>query len=651
MTNQNNSKGLLRILHLEDSPLDAELIREQLIDGGFCLEVDQAKTEEQFTAFLKSGHYDLILADYHLPAFEGEEALRLAKKHAPGVPFICVSGAIGEIKAVELLKNGATDYVSKGMLDKLPLAIVRALDEAWERKERRLATESLQFEQNRAQHYLDTVETIIIALDTEGIIEGINRKGCEILGYSEDDLIGKNWFSTCLPQPEGEDKIHPYFLKLISREGADQNYMENQVVTRSGELRNIAWHNSLSFDSSGEVIGMLCSGDDITDRKVLEEKLLQAKKVEAVGRLAGGVAHDFNNMLSVIIGHSEMALMRIEPAHPLYSSLTEIRKAAERSADLTKQLLAFARKQTVSPRLLDLNASISGMFNMLQRLIGENIHLIWKPGSRVWPVMMDNSQLDQIMANLCVNARDAIADVGEIIIESENCSVDKNYCKTHPYATPGDYVKIIISDDGKGMEKETLSHIFEPFFTTKEVGEGTGLGLATIYGIVRQNQGFINVYSESGNGTTFTIYLPRYAGSDKTAEEERNTAAAPRGSETILLVEDETAILTMTTLILSELGYTILKAGTPEEAIRRARESDHAIDLLVTDVIMPKMNGKDLANYLLPLHPQMRTLFMSGYTADIIAHHGVLDDGVHFIQKPFQINVLAAKLREVLGHG
>ena len=384
------------------------------------------------------------------------------------------------------------------------------------------------------------------------------------------------------------------------------------------------------------------------EKRNLLSQLHQAQKMESIGWLAGGVAHDFNNMLSVILGHAEMSLLRMDHNNPLFSSLTEIRTAAERSADLTRQLLAFARKQTINPKVINLNETVAGMLSMLQRLIGENVQLTWKPATNLWPVMMDCPQIDQIMANLCVNARDAITNVGRIIIETGNCSIDEHYCAVHSYASPGEYVKIFVSDDGKGMGPETLEHIFEPFFTTKEVGEGTGLGLATVYGIVKQNNGFINVYSEPGIGTTFTIYLPRYQGETGEAQQEGAAEPSRRGHETILLVEDEAQILEMTALILTELGYQVLKANSPGEALQLARDYSGQIDLLLTDVIMPEMNGRDLANNLHSSYPKMQRLFMSGYTSGIIAHHGVLEEGVHFIQKPFQMNVLAAKLREVL---
>lgn len=300
--------------------------------------------------------------------------------------------------------------------------------------------------------------------------------------------------------------------------------------------------------------------------------------------------------------------------------------------------------------MLDLNSTVEGLLKMIRRLIGENIDLIWKPGRDLWQVKLDPSQVDQILANLCVNARDAIADVGKIAIETGNTVMDEEYCAHHVGFVPGEYVLLAVSDDGSGMDAETIAHIFEPFFTTKEVGKGTGLGLATVYGAVKQNGGFINVNSEPGRGTTFKIFLPRHAAKAEETDEGKPQAAA-RGSETILLVEDEPIILKMTTTMLEQLGYNVLAARTPGEAIRLGREHKGRIDLIMTDVVMPEMNGRDLAKNLLAIHPGIRRLFMSGYTADIIAHHGVLDEGVHFLQKPFSRKDLGAKIREALGNG
>ena len=394
---------------------------------------------------------------------------------------------------------------------------------------------------------------------------------------------------------------------------------------------------------------------DISERKRAEHEkaavaaqLQQAQKMESVGRLAGGVAHDFNNMLGVIMGHAELAMSGMPPAHPLHGDLTEIRKAAERSANLTRQLLAFARKQTVSPRVLDLNEVVGGMLKMLRRLIGEDIVLEWRPGAELWPIRVDPSQVDQILANLCVNARDAIDGTGKVEIAAGNCVLGEDFRATHSGAAAGEYVKLSVADNGCGMSAEVIAHVFEPFFTTKAVGEGTGLGLATVYGAVKQNGGFIDVDSAVGKGTTFTVYLPRHIAKGADAAAMREMAPAARGRETLLVVEDEPAVLELTKTVLTLQGYTVLTAATPGEAIQKAREHRGEIDLLLTDVVMPEMNGRELARNLLKLYPRMKRVFMSGYTADVIAHHGVLEEGVRFIEKPYRGKDLAAKVREAL---
>ncbi len=383
------------------------------------------------------------------------------------------------------------------------------------------------------------------------------------------------------------------------------------------------------------------------EREKLQAQLLQAQKMESVGRLAGGVAHDFNNMLGVILGSAELMLTRTSPGDPHYVDLKEIYKAAQRSADLIRQLLAFARKQTAAPEILDLNDTVSGMLKMLRRLIGEDIELVWMPGVNLEPVKIDPAQVDQILANLCVNSRDAISGTGKITIETENIVLDQAYCDTHAEFEPGQYVMLAVSDDGCGMDKKTLKNVFEPFFTTKGVREGTGLGLATIYGIVRQNNGFISVYSEPEQGATFKIYLPRSQDTmpAKGKPVEKITA---QGSETVLLVEDEESVLRVGQAVLERFGYKVLAARTPGEAITMTQAHEKPIHLLATDVVMPEMNGKELRERIEKLKPHIRTLFLSGYTGNVIVHRGILEADVDFLQKPYSISSLAAKVREVL---
>ena len=343
-----------------------------------------------------------------------------------------------------------------------------------------------------------------------------------------------------------------------------------------------------------------------------------------------------------------LALSQDGVAPSLRDDLQEIQKAARRSADLTKQLLAFSRKQTVSPVVLDLNTVVESSLKMLHRLLGENVELRWKPADGAWSILMDPSQVDQILTNLCVNARDSIKDVGTLTIEAGNVRLDEDYCKAQPEATPGDFARLVVSDTGSGMDKETMSHLFEPFFTTKARGQGTGLGLATVHGAVKQNGGFINVYSEPGTGSRFSIYLPRHRGPARPAEAEVVATPPVRGHEVILVVEDEPAILRVTKRMLEGQGYVVLAASTPGEAIRVAREHPGQIQLLLTDVVMPEMNGRTLAKNLLSISPDLRSLFMSGYTADVIAHQGVLAEGVHFVQKPFTALDLGAAVRKAL---
>ena len=383
-------------------------------------------------------------------------------------------------------------------------------------------------------------------------------------------------------------------------------------------------------------------------QRSLENQLIQAQKMESVGRLAGGVAHDYNNMLSIIIGYAELALEKVTPEASLHADLKEILSAARRSTDITRQLLAFARRQTIAPKVLDLNDTVTSMLKMLRRLIGEDIDLAWQPGAGVWPVKMDPSQVDQILANLCVNARDAISGVGKITIETKNARFDRDYCIDHVGFVPGEYVQLTVSDDGTGMTSETMDKVFEPFFTTKKLGKGTGLGLSTVYGIVRQNDGFINLYSESGKGSTIKIYLLRHAGQafEKTLEPYVEMPLS-RG-EILMLVEDDVAILLLGKKMLESLGYTVLATATPGDALAMARENDGRIHLLITDVVMPEMSGRDLANQLQSAYSDLKVLFMSGYTANVIAHRGVLDEGVNFISKPFSKKDLAMKVRAVL---
>ncbi len=499
------------------------------------------------------------------------------------------------------------------------------------------------------EHHRSVLKTAMDGIwfaDTEGRLQGVNEAYCRMSGYSEAELLGMSISDIEVNEMANDTADH---IRRIISQGEDR--FESRHRRKDGSILDVEVSVQYRAANDGQLITFIRNITKLKqaeqEKAALSSQLHQAQKMESVGSLAGGVAHDFNNKLSVILGCTYMASIESDPVQ-IQNHLEEIRKAGEQSSELTRQLLAFARKQTIIPKVLDLNETVASMFKMLQRLIGENIRLTWRPAPELWQLMFDPTQIDQILANLCVNARDAIAEGGRITIETGNSSIDETYHAHNTDALPGEYVRLAVSDNGCGMERELLGRIFEPFFTTKEKDKGTGLGLATVFGIVKQNNGFINVYSEPGLGTTFTIYLPRHEDNSMQLVAKDSSSPPPTGQETVLLVEDEQAILNMASTILSKQGYSVLQANTPAEAIRLADEHEGIIGLVITDVIMPDMNGKDLVNKLLSRNPRLKCLYMSGYTADVISRHGVLDVGVNFIQKPFSLPALAGKVRQVL---
>ncbi len=519
--------------------------------------------------------------------------------------------------------------------------------------ERKRAEEELREKEGNYRLLFESANDGIFIHDETGFID-CNQKGAEMYGLTKAEIIGRSpgEFAPKL-QPDGRLSSEVAGEKIRAALNGVPQVFEWQPVRADGSPFDV--EITLSRLELGGKMCVQAIVRDISERKRAEEEraklqaqLFQSQKMESVGRLAGGVAHDFNNMLSAILGYTEMALMEDTSVGAIHTYLKVIEEAARRSAALVRQLLTFARKQTVAPKVLDLNDTVSDLLKMLQRLMGEDIDFAWMPGEALWPVKIDPSQIDQLLANLCVNARDSIAGVGKITIETENAVIDKSYCDVHAGFVPGKYVMLAVSDNGCGMNKEVIDHLFEPFFTTKEVGKGTGLGLATVYGIVKQNEGFMNTYSETGSGSTFKIYLPRFEG-EAAEPAAAVTTETPEGhGETVLLVEDEASILNMSRDMLKSLGYNVLTAAAPGEALRRVKSHAGEIQLLLTDVVMPEMNGRDLAKLLGEIIPGLKCLFSSAYTANVIAHRGILDKGVHFLQKPFSRKELAIKVREAL---
>jgi len=892
---ENIDSNLLRVLILEDSPLDLELCIRELKKSGFELQIDAVETEAGFATKLQVSTYDLILSDYRIPAWSGLEAFRLLKQTGKDIPFILVTGTLGEEAAVDLIKEGIADYILKDRLTRLPTAIHRALQEKRTRDERERAIQALRESEGRVRLLLDSTAEAIYGIDVQGnctfcnaaslrmlgydhpddllgkqmhwlmhykradgspypieecpiqvsfrqgkgfhtdgevlwrkdgssfpaeywsypvvrdgvpigsvvtfvditerkrtaeqmgrlaqAIESssdligmadsdghfafINEAFVRALGYQSEELVGKHfrvimspnnsrelleqfgkkmyepggWKGECLavcrngvdlqvslnvgpitdregrvvgsfgiaqdisgrkrieenlrrlaeivensddaiirkaldgtilswnggaermygysaeeaigetigmlcPSETG-DEISPILEKI--RKGEKVEHFESTRIRKDGEKVRISLTVSPIRDGSGKIVGASAIGRDITESKRMEEMFRQAQKMEAVGRLAGGIAHDFNNLLGVIIGYSEIFEERLSQNHPLRPKAEQIKKAGQRAATLTRQLLAFSRQQVIEPTVLDLNFVVADTLKMLQRLIGEDIQVIAVPDPKLGLVKTDQGQIEQVIMNLAVNARDAMPQGGKLTIATANVEIDEVYARLHPPAVPGQYVMLTVSDTGCGMSRETQSHIFDPFFTTKELGKGTGLGLSTVYGVVKQSGGYIWVYSEPGLGAMFKIYLPRVDEQISLSEQETNPNDIARGCETVLLVEDSQPLRELARELLEDSGYKVLEATGGADAIQVAGQYQWPIHLLMTDVVMAGMDGRTLAERMILSRPGIKVLYMSGYTDDTIVHHGVLDPGVALLQKPFTRAALANKVREVLG--
>ena len=487
----------------------------------------------------------------------------------------------------------------------------------------------------------------VVITNTAGDIEYVNPAFTRITGYSREEVVGHN------PRILKSDKQDPAFYQQLWATILRGEIWHGELINRrkDGKVYNEELNIAPVRNARGEITHFIATKQDVTERKRLENQFRQAQKMEAVGRLAGGVAHDFNNLLTIINGYSEMVLERLDSSDPTRGQLEEIRKAGERAGSLTRQLLAFSRQQMLAPRVLDLNTLVTDVEKMLRRLIGEDIDLAIVRDPGLGQVKADSGQIEQILLNLAVNARDAMPEGGKLVIETANVELDEAYADQHGLVPPGSYVLLAVNDTGIGMNAETQAHIFEPFFTTKEQGKGTGLGLATVYGIVKQSAGFIWVYSELGRGTTFKIYLPRIdePGESVPASEARGHSVG--GAETILLVEDEGALRALAARILQALGYRVLESDSPEDALRIGEQHQEPIHLLLTDVVMPRISGRKIAESLAFLRPALKVLYMSGYTDDAVFRNGVLEPGATFIQKPFTPAALARKVREVLDAG
>jgi PAS domain S-box-containing protein len=510
-------------------------------------------------------------------------------------------------------------------------------------RDRKQAEAALRRSEEHFRSLIENASDMILVADAGHGITYVSPSVERVLGYLAEELLGRSPLE--LVHPEDELRVQQLFADT-ARPVAIMEPLRVRLRHRDGSWRTLE-AVARRQAQEGVVGGVVINARDITEREHLEAQLLQAQKIEAVGRLAGGIAHDFNNLVTAILGYADLALRRVAAHDPLRRNVEEITRAAERAAALTQQLLAFSRKQVLQPRVLDVREVLAGAQGLLRRLIGEDIDLAIRADAGVGRVRVDPVQLEQVLLNLAINARDAMPQGGRLVLEAMDVDLDEAYARDHLGGRAGSFVMLAVSDTGHGMNRETQARIFEPFFTTKEVGKGTGLGLSTVYGIVKQSGGYIWVYSEPGRGSTFKVYLPRVA---ETAETVLAQAAAEpaRGSETVLLVEDEDSVRQLVQELLESVGYEVLTAARPAEALRLAADYAGPLHLLVTDVVMPQMDGPELAQRLRGLRPDVRVLYLSGYSPGIVADRGVLENGGTFLQKPFSAEALETKVRETL---
>ena len=640
----------LHVLIVEDAEDDALLLVRELRRGGFEPAFERVDTPDALRAALARQEWDILFADYSMPHFSGTAALALVRERELDLPFIFVSGTIGEDTAVEAMRAGAQDYVTKGNLKRLLPAVERELQDARERRDRKRAEATLRVTQERLRQVTASSTAVLYATAVTGetfrptwVTENITR----IMGYDPAEALGPTWWTDHL-HSEDRDPVLAAVPSILSR---DHLAFEYRFRHKDGSYHWIHDEARLTRDSAGRPVEVFGSWVDITERKALEMQLLQAQKMEAVGLLAGGVAHDFNNVLTAIGGYAELVREDLPGEDARRHDVEEILRATERAATLTRQLLAFSRRQVLAPRVLDLNGVVAGVDNMLRRLIGADVELRTALAPELGAVRADPGQLEQVIMNLVVNARDAMPRGGKLTLETANAELDESYALEHPAVVAGPYVMLAVSDSGVGMDAATQARVFEPFFTTKEKGKGTGLGLATVYGIVKQSGGNIWLYSEPGRGTTFKIYLPRVDQPPEQLAAAPAPRAAPRGSETVLLVEDDEAVRALARKMLAAHGYTVLAAASGAEALKLAADHTGPIHLLVTDVVLPGMSGRELATRFQSVRPGLKVLYTSGYTDDAVVHHGVLDPGIAFLQKPFTSGTLARKVRETLDSG
>jgi PAS domain S-box-containing protein len=638
-TPTSSPKRLLLVGDNEDFGYLCDLLNRP---GNGQLSLDHARSLDEAQVCIARTAYDLLLCEYKSGDDAALRLVRDAHRKAPGAQVIFLSDHVDEAAVDDALKAGTGDPGRRQGPDEPSIrrTIRNAIDTYCRERQRQKAEGTLR----KLWRAVEQSADLVVITDREGMIEYVNPAFEILTGYSRVDVM--NQTPRILKSGQQTSDIYGELWQTILSGNVFRGVLVNRK--KNGDIFVVEKTIAPLRDHEGKITHFISNDRDITDRRRLENQLQQAQKMDAIGRLAGGVAHDFNNLLMVISSYAELMLDALAPQHPLRRNVNEIQKASRSAADLTRQLLAFGRKQMQTLQFLDLNSIIEDINKMLPRLIGEDVELVFVPGEGLGKVKADPVQIEQVVMNLAANARDAMPQGGRLVIETASVNLGDDYVQGHSIVPPGEYVLLAVTDSGQGIAPEHLSHIFEPFYTTKGEGKGTGLGLATVYGIVKQNRGFVWVYSEPGLGTTFKIYLPR--AQEMTAVPKLSAPAEDylTGCETVLLAEDEAAVRQSTREFLRLNGYIVLEAGNGMEALALARDYKGPIHLMITDVVMPQMSGAKLAEDLAAERPHMKVLFVSGYAENTVLRHGKIDVTSRFLQKPFSLKVLARKIREVL---
>jgi two-component system cell cycle sensor histidine kinase/response regulator CckA len=642
--------GSLQILIVDDSQADAKLVARALTRRDRAVQFERVEDVETMRKALQEKKWDVVVSDWRMPKFSALDALGCVKDMGIDVPFVIVSGTVGEEIAVEAMRAGADDFVLKDRLTRLAPAVDRELTQSRGREAGRRTQDALRSSEARFMRLWDSGVVGITIGEFLGPVQEANDTFLRLVGYSQGELRagGLRWAEMTPPEWRNAEGLA---LQLLESQGFAPAW-ETELLRKDGERVPVVV--GVAMLEYPTCIGVVA---DLTERKraekalgEMERQLRQAQKMEAIALLAGGVAHDFNNILSVILSYAGMLLNETQPGDPMRESLEEIRQAGQRAAVLTRQLLLFSRHKVVEPTVLDLNQILTGLDKMIRRIVGEDVELVLAAEAQVGRVIGDPGQIEQVVMNLVVNSRDAMPTGGKLTLETANVTLDQTFSDHHLGVKPGSYVMLAVTDSGIGMSKETQARIFEPFFTTKETGKGTGIGLSMVFGIVKQCGGSVWVYSEPGIGTTFKIYFPRSA---REPDEVRKFTppSVLTGTETILLVEDEEQVRGAARSILARNGYNVVEVMHSAEALEVCGNSANLIDIVLTDVVMPQMSGPELVRRLVELRPEIKVLCMSGYTDETIERHGMLDSKMAFLEKPFTPEALLSKVREVLdGH-